>query len=107
MFEATAGHRTGGARRRVGLRLLVAGRAPLRRGVQPAAVLAPREINHPIRIAERAATLDQLSAGRAEIGLTRSTPPEWRLFGADPATVRSGRGTPSGSYRRCGPGTGR
>lgn len=53
-----------------------------------AAVLAPREINHPIRIAERAAMLDHLSGGRAEIGLTRSTPPEWRLFGADPATVR-------------------
>ncbi|MGW0709653.1 LLM class flavin-dependent oxidoreductase [Streptomyces sp. NPDC002643] len=53
-----------------------------------AAVLAPREINHPIRIAERAAMLDHLSTGRAEIGLTRSTPPEWRLFGADPATVR-------------------
>lgn len=53
-----------------------------------AAVLAPPQINHPIRIAERAAMLDQLSGGRAEIGLTRSTPPEWRLFGADPATVR-------------------
>ncbi|MEU6351163.1 LLM class flavin-dependent oxidoreductase [Streptomyces sp. NPDC047072] len=53
-----------------------------------AAVLAPREINHPIRIAERAAMLDHLSGGRAELGLTRSTPPEWRLFGADPATVR-------------------
>lgn len=53
-----------------------------------AAVLAPREINHPIRIAERAAMLDQLSGGRAELGLTRSVPPEWRLFGADPATVR-------------------
>lgn len=53
-----------------------------------AAVLAPREINHPIRIAERAAMLDQLSAGRAEIGLTRSVPPEWRLFGVDPDVVR-------------------
>lgn len=53
-----------------------------------AAVLAPREINHPVRTAERAAMLDQLSGGRAEIGLTRSVPPEWRLFGADPETVR-------------------
>ena len=53
-----------------------------------AAVLAPPQINHPIRIAERAAMLDQLSGGRAEIGLTRSTPPEWRLFGADSETVR-------------------
>lgn len=53
-----------------------------------AAVLAPPEINHPIRIAERAALLDHLSGGRAELGLTRSTAPEWRLFGVDPATVR-------------------
>ncbi|NEB01800.1 LLM class flavin-dependent oxidoreductase [Streptomyces sp. SID13726] len=53
-----------------------------------AAVLAPREINHSIRIAERAAMLDQLSGGRAEIGLTRSVPPEWRLFGVDPDVVR-------------------
>lgn len=41
-----------------------------------AAVLAPPQINHPIRIAERAAMLDQLSGERTEIGLTRSTPPE-------------------------------
>ncbi|NNN29656.1 LLM class flavin-dependent oxidoreductase [Streptomyces sp. S3(2020)] len=53
-----------------------------------AAVLAPEAINHPIRIAERAAWLDQLSGGRAELGLTRSTAPEWRLFGADPSAVR-------------------
>jgi len=53
-----------------------------------AAVLAPREINHSIRIAERAAMLDQLSGGRAELGLTRSVPPEWRLFGVDPDVVR-------------------
>ncbi|HTJ67661.1 MAG TPA: LLM class flavin-dependent oxidoreductase [Actinospica sp.] len=52
-----------------------------------AAVLAPGAINHPVRIAERAATLDHLSAGRVEIGLTRSTPPEWRLFGVDPQTA--------------------
>ncbi|KPI01716.1 luciferase family protein [Actinobacteria bacterium OK074] len=53
-----------------------------------AAVLAPTAINHRIRIAERAAWLDHLSNGRVELGLTRSTAPEWRLFGADPATVR-------------------
>lgn len=52
------------------------------------AVLAPGRMNHPIRIAERAATLDHLSNGRLELGLTRSTPPEWRLFGIDPADVR-------------------
>ncbi|WP_020666032.1 LLM class flavin-dependent oxidoreductase [Amycolatopsis nigrescens] len=52
------------------------------------AVLAPARFNHPIRVAERAATLDHLSAGRVELGLTRSTAPEWRLFGIDPEQVR-------------------
>src|SRR5207248_10415170 len=52
-------------------------------------MLAPGRFNHPIRIAERAATLDQLSAGRVELGLTRSTAPEWRLFNIDPAEVRT------------------
>jgi alkanesulfonate monooxygenase SsuD/methylene tetrahydromethanopterin reductase-like flavin-dependent oxidoreductase (luciferase family) len=51
------------------------------------AVLAPGAINHPVRAAERAATLDHLSDGRLEVGLTRSTAPEWRLFGVDPAEV--------------------
>lgn len=51
------------------------------------AVLAPGAINHPVRAAERAATLDHLSGGRLEVGLTRSTAPEWRLFGVDPAEV--------------------
>ena len=53
-----------------------------------AAVLAPARFNHPIRIAERAATLDHLSDGRVELGLTRSTGPEWRLFGIDPDDTR-------------------
>jgi alkanesulfonate monooxygenase SsuD/methylene tetrahydromethanopterin reductase-like flavin-dependent oxidoreductase (luciferase family) len=52
-----------------------------------AAVLAPGPINHPVRTAERTATLDHLSGGRLEVGLTRSTAPEWRLFGVDPAEV--------------------
>lgn len=52
------------------------------------AVLAPAPFNNPIRVAERAATLDHLSNGRVELGLTRSTIPEWRLFGIDPDTVR-------------------
>jgi alkanesulfonate monooxygenase SsuD/methylene tetrahydromethanopterin reductase-like flavin-dependent oxidoreductase (luciferase family) len=51
------------------------------------AVLAPGTINHPVRAAERAATLDHLSGGRLEMGLTRSTIPEWRLFGIDAAEV--------------------
>ena len=46
-------------------------------------VLAPYNFNHPIRVAERAATLDLLSDGRVEVGFGRSTPPEWRLFGID------------------------
>ncbi|HEX4721262.1 MAG TPA: LLM class flavin-dependent oxidoreductase [Pseudonocardiaceae bacterium] len=53
------------------------------------AVLAPGKFNHPIRVAERAATLDHLSGGRVELGLTRSTIPEWRLFGIEPDTARS------------------
>ena len=52
------------------------------------AVLAPGRFNHPIRAAERAATLDHLSGGRLEFGMTRSTIPEWRLFNIDPADVR-------------------
>ena len=53
------------------------------------AVLAPGRFNHPIRIAERAATLDHLSGGRVELGLTRSTIPEWRLFNIDPDEARA------------------
>ncbi|HYY45148.1 MAG TPA: LLM class flavin-dependent oxidoreductase [Actinomycetota bacterium] len=53
------------------------------------AVLAPARFNHPIRVAERAATLDHLSGGRVELGLTRSTAPEWRLFNIDPDDARA------------------
>jgi alkanesulfonate monooxygenase SsuD/methylene tetrahydromethanopterin reductase-like flavin-dependent oxidoreductase (luciferase family) len=53
------------------------------------AVLAPGRLNHPIRAAERAATLDHLSGGRLEFGLTRSTAPEWRLFNIDAGDVRA------------------
>lgn len=53
-----------------------------------AAVLAPIKVNHPIRIAERAAFLDHLSEGRLELGLARSTIPEWRVFNTDPDDVR-------------------
>jgi alkanesulfonate monooxygenase SsuD/methylene tetrahydromethanopterin reductase-like flavin-dependent oxidoreductase (luciferase family) len=45
-------------------------------------VLAP--FAHPVRIAERTATLDQLSNGRLELGFGRSTIPEWRLMQVKP-----------------------
>jgi alkanesulfonate monooxygenase SsuD/methylene tetrahydromethanopterin reductase-like flavin-dependent oxidoreductase (luciferase family) len=51
-------------------------------------VLAPARFNHPIRIAERAAFLDHLSQGRFQLGLARSTIPEWRTFNIDPDSTR-------------------
>ena len=53
------------------------------------AVLGLHRINHPIRIAERAAMLDHLSGGCLEFGMTRSGVPEWRLFGVDPEQARN------------------
>ncbi len=53
------------------------------------AVLAPHRFSHPIRIAERAATLDLVSDGRLEVGFARSTIPEWRLFEIDPESTRA------------------
>lgn len=50
-------------------------------------VLSPFKINHPLRVAERAAVLDQLSNGRAEIALARSGGAEWDTFGIDPDTT--------------------
>jgi alkanesulfonate monooxygenase SsuD/methylene tetrahydromethanopterin reductase-like flavin-dependent oxidoreductase (luciferase family) len=49
-----------------------------------AGVLTPFKINHPLRVAERAAVLDHLSGGRAELGLARSGGAEWATFGVDP-----------------------
>ncbi|ADO72754.1 LLM class flavin-dependent oxidoreductase [Stigmatella aurantiaca] len=51
-------------------------------------VLAPARFNHPIRIAERAAFIDHLSGGRFQLGLARSTVPEWRTFNIDPDLTR-------------------
>jgi len=51
-------------------------------------VLAPFHINHPIRVAERAAMVDVLSGGRLELGLARSGGTEWEAFGIDPETSR-------------------
>ena len=53
-----------------------------------AGVLAPFKINNPLRIAERAATLDILSGGRFELGLAKSGGKEWETFGADAQTAR-------------------
>ncbi|HEY0107275.1 MAG TPA: LLM class flavin-dependent oxidoreductase [Rhizomicrobium sp.] len=53
-----------------------------------AGVLAPFRINGPLRVAERAATLDILSGGRFELGLAKSGGKEWETFGVDPATAR-------------------
>ena len=49
-----------------------------------AGVLTPFKINHPLRVAERAAVLDHLSDGRVELGLARSGGAEWATFGVDP-----------------------
>jgi len=52
-------------------------------------VLAPFNINHPIRVAERAAFIDILSRGRMELGLARSGGTEWDAFGIDPDQSRN------------------
>lgn len=52
-------------------------------------VLAPFNINHPIRVAERAAFIDIMSGGRMELGLARSGGTEWDAFGVDPDQSRT------------------
>lgn len=53
-----------------------------------AAALTPYKTNNPIRLAERAATLDNLSHGRFDMGLARSTPREWSVMDANPDDTR-------------------
>ncbi|HTA08868.1 MAG TPA: LLM class flavin-dependent oxidoreductase [Streptosporangiaceae bacterium] len=51
--------------------------------------LMPGRVNHPIRVAERAAILDILSDGRLEMGTGRSSSPyQLRAFGVDVAKTR-------------------
>lgn len=52
--------------------------------------LMPGRINHPIRVAERAAVLDILSDGRLEMGTGRSSSPyQLRAFGVNVADTRA------------------
>jgi alkanesulfonate monooxygenase SsuD/methylene tetrahydromethanopterin reductase-like flavin-dependent oxidoreductase (luciferase family) len=51
-------------------------------------VLSPFGVNHPIRVAERAAFLDVMSGGRLEMGLARSAGSEWENFGIDGSVTR-------------------
>ncbi len=50
--------------------------------------LMPHEFIHPARVAEKVATVDVLSHGRAQWGLGRSTPMEQAAFGVDIATSK-------------------
>ena len=53
-------------------------------------VLLPSPLNHPLRVAERVATLDVLSNGRIELGTGRSsTPYQLTPFGIDPEDSRA------------------
>lgn len=45
--------------------------------------LLPHEFIHPVRVAEKVATVDVLSRGRVEWGMGRSTPMEQMAFGVD------------------------
>jgi len=68
--------------------LMAVAMATRRLRVGHAGVLAPFKINNPLRVAERAATLDILSGGRFELGLAKSGGKEWETFGVDAAAAR-------------------
>lgn len=53
-----------------------------------AGFLSPFLINHPLKIAARAAFIDLISSGRLELGLARSSGNEWENFGVDGSTSR-------------------
>jgi alkanesulfonate monooxygenase SsuD/methylene tetrahydromethanopterin reductase-like flavin-dependent oxidoreductase (luciferase family) len=53
-----------------------------------AGVLSPFGINHPLKVAERAAWMDIISNGRLELGLARSSGSEWENFGIDGTASR-------------------
>ena len=55
-------------------------------------VLSPVQINHPIRVAERAAFVDIISGGRLEMGLARSSGNEWDAFEVDGPSTRDQMG---------------
>src|SRR6266567_188579 len=53
-------------------------------------VLLPHKINHPLRVAERIATLDLVSDGRAILGVGRGNNPyQLDAFGVNPKDVRA------------------
>lgn len=50
----------------------------------------PLPHHHPVRVAERVATLDVVSGGRVEVGIGRGfSPAEYRVFGGAPADSRA------------------
>ncbi len=68
-----------------------------------AGVLAPFRINGPLRVAERAATLDILSNGRFELGLAKSGGKKWETFGVVPETACDELREALQMIRACGP----
>src|SRR5262245_46338586 len=51
--------------------------------------LLPKDVNHPIRVAERAAMIDIMTDGRLEMGTGRSSSPyQLEAFGTDMSQTR-------------------